>query len=234
MTRHAAKGTYIGNAWADISAFSNHLLHHHNIEDLHGALRLLNLFHSHEKIEIFIVNENFSKVTELKVHEAFLESVHYSASVLSENVRNSIATREILVADSDRESQDISKKSIYIPVISENICIALVNVEGLTLSDDFRMAFKAIASIVTIWIRPHYTKYLRSESTSIAENLAKLTKRQLEIFNLMTTGETNLEIAQQIGFSESLVKSETVQIFQKLEISGRRDPVFQEYSTQSK
>jgi len=39
----------------------------------------------------------------------------------------------------------------------------------------------------------------------------------------MRAGLTNDEIAQKIGFSPSLVKQETMLIFSKLGISGRRD-----------
>jgi DNA-binding CsgD family transcriptional regulator len=39
----------------------------------------------------------------------------------------------------------------------------------------------------------------------------------------MKDGKTNEEIAQTIGFSASLVKQETMLIFSKLGISGRKD-----------
>ena len=50
-----------------------------------------------------------------------------------------------------------------------------------------------------------------------------LTPRQDEILNLMKQGKTNEEIAMKIGYSASLVKQETMLIFSKLGISGRRD-----------
>jgi DNA-binding NarL/FixJ family response regulator len=51
----------------------------------------------------------------------------------------------------------------------------------------------------------------------------QLTARQDEILNLMRLGKTNEEIAEKIGYSASLVKQETMLIFSKLGISGRRD-----------
>lgn len=50
-----------------------------------------------------------------------------------------------------------------------------------------------------------------------------LTARQDEILNQMRAGKTNEEIAAKIGYSASLVKQETMIIFSKLGISGRRD-----------
>ena len=51
----------------------------------------------------------------------------------------------------------------------------------------------------------------------------ELTERQAEIIKLMKAGKTNDEIAQMIGFSASLVKQETMLVFAKLGISGRKD-----------
>jgi len=50
-----------------------------------------------------------------------------------------------------------------------------------------------------------------------------LTARQEEILNMIKLGETNEEIAEKIGYSASLVKQETMLIYSKLGISGRRD-----------
>lgn len=50
-----------------------------------------------------------------------------------------------------------------------------------------------------------------------------LTARQKQIVALMAEGQTNLQIAQRISFSESLVRQESVVIYAKLGISGRRE-----------
>ncbi len=50
-----------------------------------------------------------------------------------------------------------------------------------------------------------------------------LTARQEKILELMRLGSTNEEIAQKIGYSPSLVKQETMLIFSKLGVSGRKD-----------
>lgn len=49
-----------------------------------------------------------------------------------------------------------------------------------------------------------------------------LTQRQEDIYKLMKKGMTNEEIASQIGFSASMVKQETMLIFSKLGVSGRK------------
>jgi DNA-binding CsgD family transcriptional regulator len=69
-----------------------------------------------------------------------------------------------------------------------------------------------------------YFNKIGKVSTEIGDLYGKpLTKRQSEILDLMQSGKTNEEIAAKIGFSASLVKQETMLIFSKLGISGRRD-----------
>jgi DNA-binding CsgD family transcriptional regulator len=49
-----------------------------------------------------------------------------------------------------------------------------------------------------------------------------LTQRQLVIAGMLERGHSNLEISQEIGFSESLIRQESVAIYQKLNVSGRK------------
>jgi DNA-binding CsgD family transcriptional regulator len=51
----------------------------------------------------------------------------------------------------------------------------------------------------------------------------ELTERQTEILELVREGLTNVSIAAKIGYSESLIKQETIAIYQKLGIVGRRE-----------
>jgi DNA-binding CsgD family transcriptional regulator len=51
----------------------------------------------------------------------------------------------------------------------------------------------------------------------------ELTERQKIIHQLMFKGLTNAEIAGEVGYSESLVRQETIQIFRVLGVSGRKE-----------
>jgi DNA-binding CsgD family transcriptional regulator len=51
----------------------------------------------------------------------------------------------------------------------------------------------------------------------------ELTERQKVVFQLVQGGLTNPQIAEQIGFSESLVRHETILIYSILGISGRKE-----------
>jgi DNA-binding CsgD family transcriptional regulator len=50
-----------------------------------------------------------------------------------------------------------------------------------------------------------------------------LTVRQWEILAGIRAGKTNAEVSEDLGFSESLIRQETVQIYRKLGVSGRKE-----------
>lgn len=51
----------------------------------------------------------------------------------------------------------------------------------------------------------------------------RLTERQELILELIQTGKTNPAIARLLGYSESLIRQESISIYRKLGIKGRRD-----------
>ncbi len=234
MSENMLHAPYSGNPWGVISTFSNHLVHHYTIEDFYGVMRVLNLIPSFEALSIYIVNDSFSTVIELKLTAGNLETFRYPSLDLRPKVRDSIACGEILFDKLTPKSSEISKRSIVIPVPIKFVSLEFIGVGSLEMTEDFRLAIKSIASIFAVWFRPFVGSYIGRDSIAIEEQLAKLSKRQLEIFTHMTLGLTNVEIAALIGYSESLVKSESVKIFLKLGISGRRDPKLEAYLAKSK
>jgi len=50
-----------------------------------------------------------------------------------------------------------------------------------------------------------------------------LSDRQVVIVKLLLQGSTNLEIAKELGYSESLIRQETIQIYRILQVSGRKE-----------
>jgi DNA-binding NarL/FixJ family response regulator len=51
----------------------------------------------------------------------------------------------------------------------------------------------------------------------------KLTERQELILSMIKNGMTNNAIANRMGYSESLIRQETMSIYQKLGVDGRRE-----------
>jgi DNA-binding CsgD family transcriptional regulator len=57
-----------------------------------------------------------------------------------------------------------------------------------------------------------------------------MTARQWTIVAAIRRGLTNPEIAKDLGFSESLVRQETMQIYRKLQVSGRKELIESDHS----
>lgn len=60
-------------------------------------------------------------------------------------------------------------------------------------------------------------------SVPTAGGKQQLTERQKVIKDLILRGLTNVQIATEIGFSESLVRQETISIYAALKVSGRKE-----------
>jgi len=63
----------------------------------------------------------------------------------------------------------------------------------------------------------------RGLTPSAAPSVVALTPRQWTILRAIQKGRTNSDIARELEFSESLIRQETVQIYRKLGVSGRKD-----------
>ena len=53
----------------------------------------------------------------------------------------------------------------------------------------------------------------------------ELTERQLLILQMMSDGRTNSDIADLLGYSESLIRQETIRIYSRLRCSGRTEAI---------
>lgn len=69
----------------------------------------------------------------------------------------------------------------------------------------------------------HHGKRPASKSMTGVE----LTERQRIIRDLILLGKTNIQIASEIGFSDSLVRQETIAIYAALKVSGRKELIEQ-------
>ena len=87
------------------------------------------------------------------------------------------------------------------------------------MTEEDELFYQNLQSLMQIY----FTK-IGKVSLEIGDLFGKpLTARQEKILELMREGLTNEDIATKIGYSPSLVKQETMLIFSKLGISGRKD-----------
>jgi hypothetical protein len=115
---------------------------------------------------------------------------------------------------------------IFVPIISGSVFGSVIHQERIELTPFVAATIQTWAIFAGIWFRSMPRDFFQTLNTLSSENFEKLTVRQKSIFLQMREGQTNLTIAKSLGYSESLVKAESVKIFRGLEISGRQDPLF--------
>ena len=79
-------------------------------------------------------------------------------------------------------------------------------------------------SIVSGLISLHISKQ-QNRAAQLEERSAYLTRRQIAIIEMMSQQMTNMQIARELGYSESTVRHETMRIYEILQANGRREAV---------
>lgn len=82
----------------------------------------------------------------------------------------------------------------------------------------------SFVAIVSGLISLHISKH-QNRATQLEERGAYLTKRQIAIIEMMSQQMTNMQIARELGYSESTVRHETMRIYEILQANGRREAV---------
>lgn len=140
----------------------------------------------------------------MKIQVIDMETIHSEYSDIPETV--------------ERKSE--YKVSIVLPVSASRIY-------GFAFTSDVRSFkdhlsyFECIRSLLAAW-------ELIVEQISHGANKPNikghaLTERQEEIVELIKSGRTNMSIAALLGFSESLIRQETMAIYRKLGVTGRKE-----------
>ena len=92
--------------------------------------------------------------------------------------------------------------------------------------------FNAIRYVLSLFLKSHKEPVVKSSDGKLAvdpegqereTDSTFLTERQEIILQMIKSGDTNSTIAERMGYSESLIRQETIAIYRKLGISGRKD-----------
>ncbi len=121
---------------------------------------------------------------------------------------------------------DLWKSIVYLPMLPD-FAVALTSTIRISDDEEHRKYFNTLKSLLNLYL------HLISESGfSAVQRLnkgktpvlgEKLTERQSLILDLIREGKTNIAIADRLGYSESLIRQETMVIYQKLGVDGRRE-----------
>ena len=119
------------------------------------------------------------------------------------------------------DSETPWQSSIALPV-------GLVHVYGISFPSDLRgleginTYFESIRALLSIYESALELKSAIGSRSFLEESeIQPLSERQEKILEFLKTGMTNKEIADAIGYSESLVRHETMIIYKKLRVEGR-------------
>lgn len=113
------------------------------------------------------------------------------------------------------------KTGIWVPISPSRLygfALSAVYDEVLSYHD----YFEALGSILQHWERLNEAGKIKPELSAYLES-RPLTSRQEKIVELIREGRTNLSIANILGYSESLIKQETILIYRKLGVDGRHE-----------
>lgn len=102
--------------------------------------------------------------------------------------------------------------------------VGFVSSQLIELTHEKKIMFTAIGSLLGLYASRLPTELVH-EAIKVKEKIhleqVPLTDRQLVIAGLLERGFSNSQIGLEIGYSESLVRQETVSIYKKLNVTGR-------------
>ena len=125
-------------------------------------------------------------------------------------------------SDSTHHSALSSYKSGMVLPLNSKIVIGMVLVVDYEELIRYKDYFELVQVIITLWVRKR--DFDKSEFSRIpTKEASELTERQSEILALVKVGKTNASIAANLGYSESLIKQETIHIYRKLGVTGRNE-----------
>ena len=113
------------------------------------------------------------------------------------------------------------KSMIVIPVLrvgNSNGCIGFFSNQALNPDVELELMLRTVTNLVSLQITRQ-----KNRKTVDSASVNSLTDRQLHILSLISQKLTNGEIAEQMGYSESTIRQETMRIFDKLQVQGRHE-----------
>jgi len=110
------------------------------------------------------------------------------------------------------------------PMLPHGVALAQLHSEQ-EMDDEMEYFLRTIGEIFSLY-QIQYSLLLGKDSKSASRHVdvpTSLSNRQGLITKMLLTGATNLEIAKELGYSESLIRQETIQIYRVLQVSGRKE-----------
>ncbi len=123
----------------------------------------------------------------------------------------------------DRRSSRVGRSIIDVPILKGGVPIGVLGIvfAGEIPADESFLPFlRSLASCVVFAMDGSRRKI---SPKRMGGRPVELTERQQKILEMMAQGLTNAVMARHLGFSESLIRQETVKIYRNLNVSNRHE-----------
>lgn len=168
-------------------------------------------------------SEEYSSVFDVSIHEEFplTDSIRSNTVVLCQN------------GSEYKEQYPAMEQFLYQGDWVSGVAIPVYPIGGMALYSSIELELTEAMTVFYITIGSLlglYASRLPSALVAVALSVKEkidlpqvpMTDRQLVIAGLLERGFNNAQIGLEIGYSESLIRQETVAIYRKLQVTGRK------------
>lgn len=160
---------------------------------------------------------------DLVKHPVLSDAIQNNSVLIQKRDSNYLKMYE---AASQLENNSDWKTTIFLPLLPDFAASITMRAEVDTNEENVGY-FEMLRAILNLYIhhlnfegKPKSQIEARNRDSLVGESL---TTRQTEILEMIRQGLTNNAIAVRLGYSESLIRQETISIYQKLGVDGRRE-----------
>ena len=161
--------------------------------------------------------------TELYSNNPFPEAAEYAdfesvLNLISQNWNISTLTASAIAKSSNNDF-------IVIPISNGKILkgYILLKMDAKALSDQDLHLIEIIGKVCAVYLKVELPELKHSELTKELSSKVSFSARQLQILQGFVEGKTNHELAEDLGFSVSTIRHETMEIYRTLGASDRKE-----------
>jgi DNA-binding CsgD family transcriptional regulator len=168
-------------------------------------------------------SQEYASFTDISIQDKFpiTEAIRSNSVLIAHNDSEYMTEYPLM---SDFEFSGDWKTEITLPVYPIG-GMAMFSSKKLELTESMMVFFTAIGSLLGL-----YASRLPVALVEVAIDVKKkidlpqvpLSDRQLVIAGMLERGFNNAQIGLELGYSESLIRQETVAIYRKLQVTGRK------------
>lgn len=163
---------------------------------------------------------------------------NYEKFFLPKLISKPLQSGEVFIANHDVDYQNLFTelvggmddalwKSTLVLLANDKFLVTMSTQIQIEDNQQNQEYFQTLSLITDIYLntRITYPRIMKRESrtTNGQQSDVRLTERQSLILQLIKLGNTNNSIANRMGYSESLIRQESIAIYRKLGVGGRKD-----------